>query len=413
MPSRSSSCAARATRSGVEVLACSLWAIAGVAPALTAQATPGGGAVLDSTTRAACSNGRRDDVAIAGFVKNAATGKGVDSASVFVKWVDVTLTRRGFTRAGRAIVAKTNHDGWYVRCDIPAKATIVTWASRGGATTGAVLHTLDGAPDRLDFTIDTTARPSIGSVEVDPDSTIGSLFPMSSGAARLHVLVRDSSGHSVSNARVRILGRNVVRSDAGGAVTLDSLARGTQTIEVSAIGFQPERKVVEVASGRDPTETVVLASLKSVLGTITVTGRDPSGFELRRSTRAGQFITADEVVRLNPALTTQLLRTRDGLRYAIDRNGIPQIEVTTTSGSCRPLIVVDGFVATHAPSAPGRATLDWIIHPDEIGGVEIYNNFGQVPPEIAKIVIYPPPCAAIVFWTRERLGLPKVNPEKP
>ena len=360
-------------------------------------------------TRALCgANVRNDDVALVGMVRNAATNTGVDSASVFVKWVDVQLSVRGFTRSARAVTTRTTRDGWYVRCDVPAAATVVSWAARGGATTGAVLLTLTGAPARLDFTIDTTARPSNGSVDMDPDSSIGSLFPMSAGSARYHVIVRDLNGRPVSNARVRILGRVAVRADAKGAVTLDSVARGTQTLEAMAIGFQPERRVVDVAGAGEQTDTVVLASLKSVLGTITVTaGRDPSGFELRRSTREGQFITAAEIERANPARITQMLRTRDGLHYTFDRNGIASIIVTTMSLPCHPFILVDGFPPDPgAPSVPGEAVMDWHILPDEIGGIEIYNNFGQVPPEIAKLT-FPPPCAAIVFWTRERLGLPK------
>jgi Carboxypeptidase regulatory-like domain len=365
-------------------------------------------------TRALCgSNVRNDVVALVGMVRNAATNKGLDSASVFVKWVDVKLTLRGFTRSTQAVVTRTTRDGWYVRCDVPAAATVVSWAARGGATTGAVLYTLTGAPARLDLTLDTTARPSNGSVELDPDSSAGSLFPLSAGTARYHVIVRDANGRPLPNARVRILGRTTARSDAAGAVTLDSIASGTQTLEVSSIGYQPQRRVVDVAVGGEPTDTVFLASLKSVLDTIRITsGRDPTGFELRRSTRVGQFITAEDVARENPARITQLLRTRKLLRYTFDRNGFALIDV---DHSCLPLILIDGFppYPGFAPKLPGEAELDWLMHPDEIGGVEIYTSPAQLPAEIARLSFGPPPCAAIVFWTRESLGLPKAAPLQP
>jgi hypothetical protein len=236
---------------------------------------------------------------------------------------------------------------------------------------------------------------------------------MSAGTARYHVIVRDLNGRRVTNARVGFLGRSPVRSDTSGAVTLDSVTSGTQTLEVSSIGYQPERRMVDIAAGREPTDTVVLTSLKSVLDTIRITGgRDPTGFELRRSTRIGQFITAADVERENPARTTQLLRTRKLLRYTFDRNGFAAIDV---DHSCTPLILLDGFPLRpgNAPRVPGQAELDWTVHPDEIGGVEIYTSTAQLPPEIARLSFGPPPCAAIVFWTRERLGLPKANPMKP
>ena len=361
-----------------------------------------------AVTRALCGpNVRTDDVALVGMVRNAATKKGLDSASVFVKWVDVTMTRRGFTRSTQAVVTRTTRDGWYVRCDVPGAATVVSWAARGGATTGAVLFTLTGAPARLDLTLDTTARPSNGSVELDPDSSLGSLFPMSAGTAPYHVIVRDLKGRPVTNARVRILGRSPVRSNEAGAVTLDSIARGTQTLEVLAIGYQPERRMVDVAAGGEPTDTVVLTSLKSVLDTIRITGgRDPTGFELRRNSRVGQFITAADIARENPRRTTQLLRTRKLLHYTVDRNGFGLIDV---DHSCLPLVLLDGFPLRpgEAPRVPGEAELDWTVHPDEIGGVEIYTSPAQLPPEIARLSFGPPPCAAIVFWTRERLGIPR------
>ena len=365
-------------------------------------------------TRAICgSNVRKDDVALVGMVRNAATNKGVDSASVFVKWVDVTLTPRGLTRATRAVVTRTTRDGWYVRCGVPAAATVVTWATRGGATTGAVVHTLIGAPARLDLTLDTTARPSRGSVELDPDSSTGSLFPMSAGTSRYHVIVRDANGRAVRNARVRILGLTTARSDASGAVTLDSIAGGTQTLEVSSIGFQPQRRVLDIAAGGEPTDTVVLVSLKSVLDTVRITsGRDPTGFDLRRNTRVGQFITAADVERENPARTTQLLRKRKDLRYTFDRNGVAFIYSNVIGKGCLPLILIDGFPPYPglAPKLPGEADLDWLMLPDEIGGVEIYASPAQIPPEIARLTFgQPTPCAAIVFWTRDALGLPNVN----
>jgi hypothetical protein len=231
--------------------------------------------------------------------------------------------------------------------------------------------------------------------------------PRSAGIARYHVLVRDRAGRPIANARVRLLGRNTSRSDADGAVTFDSIASGRQTLEVLSIGYQPELRSIDVGLRREATDTVVLESL--MLDTVRVTAtRDPTGFELRRTTRKGQFITAADVASENPVNTTHLLRTRDGLRYTFSRNGLGFIEVTTLDRPCLPLILVDGFPPGAAPPAPGRAALDWIIHPDEIGGIEIYTNPGQIPAEFSRFASAP--CAAIVFWTRERFGLPKPNP---
>jgi hypothetical protein len=367
-----------------------------------------------TVVRALCgSDVRNDDVALVGIVRNAATHAGLDSVRVFVKWVDLTLTARGVTHSTETRITRTTSDGWYVSCGVPAEAMLLSWAARGGATTGAVLLTSTQTPARLDLTLDTTAHPSTGPLGPAPDSSGATLFPSPAGTARYHVLVRDVAGRPVTNARVRLLGRNTSLSDVNGAVSFDSIARGTQTLEVLSIGYQPERRTVDVAVGGEPTDTVVLSSLNAVLDTVRITAtRDPTGFELRRDTRKGQFITAADVASENPVNTTHLLRARPGLRYTFDRNGLAFIEVTTLDKPCLPLVLVDGFPPGPAPTALGQATLDWIIHPDEIGGVEIYTTPGQVPAEFARFA-FGPACAAIVFWTRERLGLPAASPLKP
>jgi hypothetical protein len=368
--------------------------------------TPSPGTVM----RAVCGpNTRNDDVALVGFVRNAATHTALDSVSVFVKWLDLTLTARGVTRSTETRATKTTKDGWYVSCGVPAGAELLSWAERGGAATGAVLLTSTRAPARLDLTLDTTAHSSIATPSLDADSSGAALFPMSAGTARYHVLVRDAAGRPVTNARVRLLGRNSSRSDGNGAVAFDSIASGTQTLEVLSIGYQPERRTIDVAAQGEPTDTVVLSSLHAALDTVRIiASRDRTGFEARRATRKGQFITAEDVANENPLNTTHLLRTRPGLRYSMDRRGLGFIEVTTLDKSCRPLILVDGFPPGPAPTTPGHAMLDWIVHPDEIGGVEIYTSPGDVPGEFHRFG--GAPCAAIVFWTRERLGLPTANP---
>lgn len=361
---------------------------------------------VDSLARALCgSSVRDDDVALVGVVRNAATHTGVDSVSVFVEWVDLTLTARGVSRSTETRVARTTSDGRYVVCGVPAEAELLSWAERGDATTGAVLLTSTRTGAHLDLTLDTTAHPATGPLGLAPDSSGAALFPSPAGTARYRVLVRDVGGRPVTTARVRLIGRNYVYSDANGAVTLDSIASGTQTLEVLSIGYQPERRTVDVAVGGQPTDTVVLTSLNTVLDTVRITAsRDPTGFELRRETRKGQFITAVDIANENPLNTTHLLRTRPGLRYSMDRRGLGFIEVTTLDTRCIPLILVDGFPPGDAPATPGHAALDWIMHPEEIGGVEIYTTPGQVPGEFHRFG--GAPCAAIVIWTRERLGVP-------
>ncbi len=365
-----------------------------------------------TVTRMLCGDTARvDDVALVGIVRDAGTRRGIDSAVVVVKWVTLTLFRGTFARSVETRIARTTYDGWYVSCGIPGDGTLLSWAEHAGATSGAVPLTPEGAPTRLDISLDPAAFPSGGSIDLEPDSNGANVFPIAAGNARYRVLVRDPSGRAVPNARVRLLGRGTLRTNDAGVVTVDSIAGGTQTLEIQAIGYQPQRRTVDVDPGRVPTDTIVLASLETSLDTVRITAtRDPSGFERRRAAGVGQFISAADVERENPDKTTRLLRARDGLRFTYDRNGFPYIEVTTQDRPCKPLILFDGFPAQPVPAIPGEAAMDWLIHPDEIGGVEIYTNGARMPPELAR---WGPACAAIVFWTREALGLPKSSLLRP
>jgi hypothetical protein len=359
-----------------------------------------------TVTRMLCGDSARsDDVAIVGLVRDVATNRGIDSAAVTVKWINLALKRGGFARSTVTRVTHTSRDGWYVGCGIPAIGTMLAWAERVGATSGAVPLTLEGSPVRVDFNLDRTAHPAGGSIDLETDSSGVSLFPTAKGRLRYRVVVRDPAGRPVPNARVRIFGQRTVRTNAAGAVTLDSVAGGTQTLEVMAIGYQPERRTVDISPGREPVDTFVLASLAAMLDTIRVTaGRRPKDFEGRRRVGDGQFITAADIARLDPAKTSQLFKSRDGLRFAYDRNGFPYIEVTTQSTPCKPLILVDGFPASPVPTSPGDVAMDWLLHPDEIGGVEIYTNSAKIPPELAR---WGRACATIAFWTREAIGPPR------
>lgn len=258
----------------------------------------------------------RDDAALVGFVRSASSNSGLDSARVMTKWVNLKLKRGGFTRSFEAHETQTARDGWFVQCGVPANGTIVAWAEYHGITTGAVPISLDGVSMRLDFHLDQSAVAFRGSLDLDQDSSGASLFPVSRGTARHRFLVQDFAARPLPNARVRMFGRPTVRTNDRGEVTLDSLSQGTQTLEVFAIGYQAARRVVDVTGQRQFTDTVTLTSLRGLLDTVRiVAGADPTGFDRRRLAGMGQFITAADVEREDPAETSRLLS--DASRIAL------------------------------------------------------------------------------------------------
>ena len=126
--------------------------------------------------------------------------------------------------------------------------TLLSWAEYVGATSGAVPVNLEASPIRVDVSLDRTALPFGGSIDHESDSRTN-LFLVAVGRARYRLLVRDQIGRAVPSARVRLLGRTAVRTNDAGVATLDSVAGGTQTIGIVAIGYQPKRRTIDVIPG--------------------------------------------------------------------------------------------------------------------------------------------------------------------
>ena len=101
-----------------------------------------------------------------------------------------------------------------------------------------------------------------------------------------------------------------------------------------------------------------------------------------------------------------MLRKRDGVYYHFDRAGQPHIEMDNSGKPCRPMLFLDGFPAPQVPSVPGAEPINWLMHPDEIGGVEIYKTIAYIPPKLSVwIDSMQKRCGIIVFWTKAALGM--------
>jgi hypothetical protein len=190
-----------------------------------------------------------------------------------------------------------------------------------------------------------------------------------------------------------------------GRFRIRDVPSGNYLLVARRIGYRPAAQFTAVVAAETLLVSIQLERLGQSLDTVRITG-DVTGFAWRRSLKVGQFITAADIERENPRTTTSLIRTRDGVAYSFDRAGNPFVALTRGAGrNCRPMLLLDGFpIRGGVPTVPGVPGLDWVLHPDEIGGVEIYANPAQVPPRFTNFG--PAICGVIVFWTRERLGIP-------
>jgi hypothetical protein len=190
----------------------------------------------------------------------------------------------------------------------------------------------------------------------------------------------------------------IVTTDGTGAFVLSVPGPGIYRVRVAAPGqpaaLSPE---VELAAGDDINLGVRLAADSVFLRPVSVTTKNKStkrsltGFAERAKAHTfGNFITRDEIEKRKPLFVSDLLATVPGLQVVPSPRGVGN-EVLTTTG-CRPAVYLDGL------RYPLRGeSIDHIVNPMDIEGIEVYSNPAEVPVE------YQGPgssCGAIVIWTR-------------
>ena len=116
------------------------------------------------------------------------------------------------------------------------------------------------------------------------------------------------------------------------------------------------------------------------------------GFYDRLEQRAfGTFITRDDIARRRPIVTTDLFASVAGMRTVPRRLG--DGAHVLVRGDCAPTVWIDGIKAT----PQFGMTIDDMVRPVEIEGIEIYRSIAEAPPQYQGLNAG---CSAIVIWTR-------------
>ena len=336
---------------------------------------------------------------IIGHLIDAESGSAA-AGKITVRWLELTIGRNGVGRSFPTIT-DTTRDGWFAICDVPILTGVSLQAVRGTDSTAEL--TVEVPATRLlrrDLFIGAstvTVLPSPDSAQV-PDSLRLPPTYVHRGMSRLQgTVLRAGANAPLSGARVTIVGSGVVAtSDERGGFALTGLPGGTQMLETRAVGYLPDRRVVDLIADRTPTLTISLSTLKSVLDTIHITATrvysaDSHGFERRRKTGFGRFFGPEDVDRLRPLYTTSLLNYVPSVRIVGAGSTSERILMRGSFGYCAPDLYLDGM---RLRDLDVRDINGWV-QPDEIEGMEVYTSAGRVPPEFSSMN----GCGSIVIWT--------------
>lgn len=217
--------------------------------------------------------------------------------------------------------------------------------------------------------------------------------PDSSGTVHGRVSVAET-GEPLVNAVVHVVGRgrNAV-VDSSGTFRIRGLEPGEVSLRAEYLGAETQQKTVELEPGgaarvdfRAREAAVELTELQ-----VEVQRRRSgkmAGFERRREQGRGDFVTREDIERVNPVRTTQIIRHEAvGARVVRTRGGDYRLLLRGTTGRCPPAVFLDGAYV------PGFSVND--IHPGDLEAVEIYG--GARAPARYRVR---QGCGTVLLWTR-------------
>ncbi|MEQ9568675.1 MAG: carboxypeptidase regulatory-like domain-containing protein [Longimicrobiales bacterium] len=188
----------------------------------------------------------------------------------------------------------------------------------------------------------------------------------------------------------------IVITDERGRFRFGDVVPGRYVLVAEQLGFRSVGDTLGVAAdvrldmliqlSATPTEIapVVVAVPRRPLGPL-------RGFDLRRETMSGTFLTRDDIEAANVVEFTDLMRTVPGMRVV--PMGVFGSRIVMRG--CRPDLWLDGTQVTAA-----YGDIDSFLRPQDLEAVEIYRG-SVVPGEFGTTQ-----CGAVVAWSRRGQGAP-------
>ncbi len=314
----------------------------------------------------------RSAAVVMGIVRDAATRAPLSGVTVGADWVELTLGKDGMRRRTVRRTTATHANGWFAVCDVPRPGSVFLRASRGTDSTDVI------------------------EMQVPEDGFLRQeLYVGSTRIAARGRVVRGTDGRPIAGAQVGLENGTPVRTDERGEWVMSEAPAGSRLLEVRAVGFYPLRQAINVVNGAAPVR-LAMSTYEDVLDTLKVIASYDrynrlEEFRTRSRSGLGRFITAEDIVRRQPVVTSDLFR-----------NLVPGVYLDSQADSvrmrdafgerCVPTFYLNGMQLN---GLDGMA-LDAAITPDRIIGVEVYQQ-SQAPPQFVPALSG---CGSIVIWTK-------------
>lgn len=175
---------------------------------------------------------------------------------------------------------------------------------------------------------------------------------------------------------------------------------GLYTLRATRLGYlQQSGDTVRVGESESVTVEIRLDRTTLPLLPVRVTARVsglPEGFEARRATGFGRFLTRTDIDNRRASQTSDLFRGMPGVVLAPQRRGSTQTMMMRSAlGLCQPAVWIDGMYI--APVA--GQSIDQVVTPAVIEAAEVYSSIASVPIQYRTGT-----CGAVLFWTKRGDG---------
>ncbi len=213
----------------------------------------------------------------------------------------------------------------------------------------------------------------------------------------------------VADAEVVILATKLAtKTDTAGAYSFTGLEPGTYVIRIRRAGYYALQRGVTIAAGtkaevvsfvtRDPRSASEIAMASEASGSSRL-----AGFEQRRRTGAGRFLSRAQIERRHAASSADLLRSIPGIVVRDTSIGGARLSMlVSTRGAnvshgqlspCALHIILDDHLM------PDGFTID-DVQPTDLVGIEVYPGAASIPSYFASFGASSW-CGLVVFWTND------------
>lgn len=218
----------------------------------------------------------------------------------------------------------------------------------------------------------------------------------------LGTLLDQQSGKPVRAGTMSLLSESDAQvaqavTDSAGAFVLSAGRAGSYRLRAEHSGYSAAvSPALDLQAGDTVRVEFQLSTRQVVLSPLVVKGEPrrldaalARFYDRAREKAFGTFITRDEIEKRHPIRTTDLLRTVPGVQLIPTRFG--GRSVVRMRGGCVPAFYLDGM---HVRLA--GMTIDDLVQPLDLEGIEVYRTPAEVPGEYGLDT----GCGAVLVWTR-------------